>query len=51
MEIENLINDYQQDGFVVFPRLVKEDQISELVSSFRAVVDPHVRIKERKRPS
>ena len=38
MEIENLINDYQQDGFVVFPKLVKEDQISELVSSFRAVV-------------
>lgn len=38
MDTKNLVNRYHEDGFVVFPGLVKQEQISELITSFRSVV-------------
>ena len=38
VDINNMVEAYHKDGFVVFPSLVKNEQITELILSFRAVV-------------
>ena len=38
MAQNNLIADYENDGFVVVPKLVTKEKISELITSFRSVV-------------
>lgn len=38
MTAKNFVADYERDGFVVFPALLSNEKISELIMSFRSVV-------------